>query len=373
MLVTMATFRQRIASIIRSEQRNARLLPLRAMSVVFREIISLRNVLYDRNILKVKRLNCKVISVGNVTVGGTGKTPTVIMLAKLLSEKGYRPAILSRGYRGRTGKRVNVISNGRYVFMGYKEAGDEPALIAKSVNNIPVITGKKRYMTGRYAIEHFGSDVLILDDAFQHRSLGRDIDIVLLDSQRPFGNRWVLPRGELREPMVALKRADILIETTAAGMAEGPGYTLRGKMPPRVGRHISDIPVFRGSRVPIDIVQGFTDTAFSLDYLRGKKIVAFSGIAEPGNFNTSLRSLGADVVSFLSFPDHHIYKSEDIVGLRDEFRNTSAEAIVTTEKDGIKLVDFPEFLREIFMVRIRMEILSSRELFEQIIMDKLQR
>ncbi|MBW2599013.1 MAG: tetraacyldisaccharide 4'-kinase [Deltaproteobacteria bacterium] len=193
--------------------KHVKLKNLFPISILYSGVVRLRNLFYQTGLFKVRKLGCRVISVGNITVGGTGKTPMVIMLANLLNEKGYRPAILSRGYAGKGKSRVNIVSDGKNLLMSPKNAGDEPALIAKSVRNVPVITGKNRYLTGKYAIEHFRADVLILDDAFQHRSVFRDIDIVLLDNQKPFGNGFTIPRGELREPASALERADIIVKT----------------------------------------------------------------------------------------------------------------------------------------------------------------
>ena len=180
-------------------------------------IVAARNRLYDGGLLKQQKLPRPVISVGNLTVGGTGKTPTVIFIAHILKDHGYRPAVLSRGYGGSANAPVNVVSDGNRILMGWREAGDEPILIASAVPGIPVLTGSRRLLTGRAAVETFGADVLILDDAFQHRSLFRDIDMVLLDAARPFGNGFLLPRGPLREPRIPLRRADILLRTGRRG------------------------------------------------------------------------------------------------------------------------------------------------------------
>ena len=173
---------------------------LRLLSLPYGAAVALRNHLYDRELLRTAKLPCPVVSVGNLTVGGTGKTPTVILLAALLKEHGHRPAVLSRGYGGHAKASVNVVSDGNRILLGWREAGDEPVLIAGALPGVPVLTGPKRFLTGRAAVERFGADVLILDDAFQHRSLFRDIDIVLIDAARPFGNGFLLPRGPLREP-----------------------------------------------------------------------------------------------------------------------------------------------------------------------------
>ena len=330
-------------------------------SILYDGIIRLRNRMYDLGLFKTKKLGCKVISVGNITVGGTGKTPMVIMLANLLKERGYRPAVLSRGYGGKNKHPINVISDGNNILMDASVAGDEPTFIAKSVNRVPVVTGAKRCLTGRYAMDHLGADVLILDDAFQHRSLFRDIDIVLLDSKRPFGNGFLLPRGPLREPAKALKRADILVLTRSD--REGEKRTIDIEFPPT--------PIFRGYHRPKDLVKGNKDDIYPLKYMEGKKVCAFAGIAKPESFRETIETLGAKVVAFTTFPDHHRYTTSDLKDIKSVSSNNSAEITITTEKDGIKLIDFPEFFRDIFQLRIEMEIINHHSKFEDIIMSKL--
>ena len=183
---------------------------LRAVSPLYALSVGLRNYLYDKKISPQKRLPCKVISVGNIVVGGTGKTPMVIYLANLLQKKGFRPAVLSRGYMGKSKSPINIVSDGRRIFMKPEDCGDEPVLISQAAKGIPVLTGPKRFLTGQVALEKFGADVLILDDGFQHRQLARDVDIVLLKTQTPFGNGCLLPAGPLRESPRALKRAGII-------------------------------------------------------------------------------------------------------------------------------------------------------------------
>jgi len=351
---------------LRSDRNSWWLCPLFPISILYSGVVRLRNLFYQTGLFKVRKLGCRVISVGNVTVGGTGKTPMVIMLANLLKEKGYRPAILSRGYGGKKKSRVNVVSDGRNILSGPDEAGDEPVLIAKSAGNIPVVTGKKRYLTGKYAIEHFGADVLILDDAFQHRSVFRDIDIVLLDEKSPFGNGFVIPGGELREPVNALERADIIVKT-GIGRQETEiseqGSGVRGQGP--------DTHIFEAYRRPVALLRGGTGDAFPLDHLCGKKTLAFAGIARPDSFRETIASVGGEVVAFLSFPDHHVYTAGDLDRIRTAVSESSTQIILTTEKDGIKLIDFPDFLRDIYLLRIEMEISPSQKEFEDIILEKL--
>ncbi|MCK9364390.1 MAG: tetraacyldisaccharide 4'-kinase [Syntrophales bacterium] len=323
---------------------------LRILSLPYSGAVLFRNILCDRRIIRQERLPCPVLSVGNITVGGTGKTPTVIMIAKLLQQHRYRPAVLSRGYGGKSGSPVNVVSDGKTVLMGWKEAGDEPVLMANSLPGIPVLTGANRFLTGSAALEKFGADILILDDAFQHRQLFRDLDLVLLDSARPFGNGFLLPRGPLRESPSALARADMLLRT---GLAE------KGEpLPVKTKFNVCNIelPSFRGVHRPTGIVSGKTGHSDPPEALRGEKIMAFSGLGSPESFRKGLAALGAAVVSYRDFPDHHPYSDADIVALRRLATQSGASLLVTTEKDGVRLADFPDFLAEVSLLRISMEI-----------------
>ena len=331
---------------------------LSLLSVPYRGVVAVRNRLYDRGILRQERLPCPVVSVGNLTVGGTGKTPTVILIARMLREKGRRPAVLSRGYGGAARSPVNTVSDGKRILMGWRDAGDEPLLIAKAVPGVPVLTGPERIRTGRAAIERYGADVLILDDAFQHRALFRDLDIVMLDAAHPLGNGSLLPRGPLREPQAALRRAHLLIRT-GDPEAEGP-------LP-----HVPSLPSFRGVHRPRELVDAATGRALPLAELRGKKVCAFAGIAHPEAFRRSLAVLGAEVVSFRDFPDHHPYRTSDLEALRRLAGESAADRIVTTEKDGIRLADFPDFLEELSLLRIGMEI-TPADAFAELLFSRIR-
>jgi tetraacyldisaccharide 4'-kinase len=316
---------------------------LHILSLPYRGAVAARNRLYARGLLRQERLPCPVISVGNLTVGGTGKTPTVILIAAMLKGKGRRPAVLSRGYGGAARAPVNTVSDGKRILMGWREAGDEPLLIAGAVPGVPVLTGPRRFLTGRAAVERFGADVLVLDDAFQHRELYRDIDIVLTDAAHPFGNGYLLPRGPLREPPEALRRAHLLIRT-GDPESEGP-------LP-----EVPSLPSFRGVHRPRELVEAATGRILPLAELNGMKVCAFAGIGSPEAFRRSLISLGAEIVSFRAFPDHHPYTLSDVGALRRLAGETGADRIVTTEKDGIRLADFADFPAELSLLRIGMEI-----------------
>lgn len=332
-------------------------------SLMYRLAISLRNRLFDLGVFEQKRIHSMVISVGNLTVGGTGKTPLVIMLANFLKRQGYRPAVLSRGYGGKGSSPVNIVSDGHRLLMGPVEGGDEPVLIARSAPGVAVLTGASRVVTGRAAIDQLGADILILDDGFQHRHVGRDVNILLLDRSRPFGNGLLLPAGSLREPPGALKRADLIVVTDNDD---------RGVLASLSDARIpSGVPLFRGIRRPIDIRQGATGQVFSLDSLKKVRVCAFSGIGSPESFRKTLELLGADVGHYIPFPDHYRYRREDLMRIQEASASASASMIVTTEKDGVHLEDFPFFLEKVFLLRIAMEIVPSGEIFEQLMLDKL--
>ncbi|MEN6509471.1 MAG: tetraacyldisaccharide 4'-kinase [Smithella sp.] len=342
--------------------------PARALlylsSLLYRLIVDLRNRLYDRQILKSVKLSCPVISVGNITVGGTGKTPCVIGLARMLQQSGFKCAVISRGYGGKNPQPVNIVSDGTSILLGAESAGDEPLLIARSLPGIPVITGAKRKFTGQAAIDRFGSNVLICDDAFQHRQIVRDIDIVLLDAEKPLGNGYLLPRGPLREPKESLRRAGCIILTRAGGTEP---------LHPDVAGIVSKpgIPVFRAAHQFKDLIRPGGNHLPEQNVLQGKKVCAFCGIAQPASFKKLLIEAGSEVMSFMEFPDHYTYDRNDLEALKDHFLKFQADYWITTEKDAMRLEDHPEFLKNLCILRMEMEIKSSDPSFESFIIKRL--
>lgn len=354
--------------ILNDDDSIRRFSPTRAIlylgSLIYRLIVSLRNGFYNRQILKSVKLSCPVISVGNITVGGTGKTPCVIWLAKMLQRRGYRPAVISRGYGGKNVKPVNIVSDGKNILLGAEEAGDEPMLIARSLPGIPVITGAKRVLTGPLAIEQFGANVLICDDAFQHRQIIRDVDVVLLDAERPLGNGHLLPRGELREPVESLHRADCIILTRAqsstsvhAGVARIAGA--------------SGTPIFRAAHRFKEMIREDKKSLLPGD-LPSKKVCAFCGIAKPASFKKLLLDTGAQILSFMDFPDHYAYNSDDLEAIKKHFSAQNADFWMTTEKDAMRLAGHPDFLKMIWTLRMEMEIQPSTPSFEDFIVKRLE-
>ncbi len=351
------------------DEKISRFSPTRAIlyviSLLYRLVVDLRNWFYDKQIISSVKLPCPVISVGNITVGGTGKTPFVIMLARILQARGFRPAILSRGYGGKSSREVNIVSNGKTILLDAVVVGDEPLLIAQSLPGIPVITGARRIKTGKAAIDQFGANVLICDDAFQHREIFRDIDLVLLDSSNPLGNKHLLPRGELRESSSGLNRTDCFI-LTKSEQAQPVDPVVDGIA------QSSNIPIFRAVHKPQDLTKGDKSASWPISELQGKKICAFCGIAQPESFKKILLKSDADVISFHPFPDHYSYSLYDLEELKSIYLNSGADYLVTTEKDVMRLRRYPEYLKILYALRIEMQIVPSSGLFEHFIMRQLK-
>lgn len=287
-----------------------------------------RLLAYRRGWWRAGKLECRVISVGNLTLGGTGKTPMVVKIASLLMEQGRRPAILSRGYGGGSREAVNVVSDGARVLLSARQAGDEPVMMARKLPGVPVLTGRDRRQTGRYALDHLGVDTLILDDGFQHLALGRDLNILLLDWQRPFGNRRLFPAGELRDPIAEARRADLICFTRCPA---APGKAaVEAELPP-------GIPVLHASHRQGAFLSVPEGEAVSPGVFLKQKVAAFTGIVRPDDFRALIERAGADVVHFKAFPDHHPYTEEDCRSFEAEARARGAKFIMVSEKDAVKL------------------------------------
>lgn len=323
-----------------------------------------------------EQLPCKVISLGNITVGGTGKTPTAQRLAGLIRDAGYKTAILNRGYKASFKGDIGVVSDGQKIHMSASEAGDEAYLLARSLPGIPVLIGKKRYLTGQYAIEHFGSQVVVLDDAYQHWNLARNLDIVLVDASSLLSDNHVIPRGTLREPLESLDRADVFLLTKVDQTDENAKDDLRevlAKYNPKAlivesrhsPCHITEIKHWYGEIENIDCPHE------SLDNIKnGQKVAAISGLGRPQSFEQTLKDLGASIVEVFRFPDHHNYTAEEITTALHKAKESGATALITTEKDAVK---FPREIiqsdRPIPLYVIGIEVCfldGAEELFEKI-------
>lgn len=303
--------------------QRAALLPLSALSLLYGAGARFHRGLYASGWRQRTRLGCRVLSVGNLGVGGSGKTPTTAFLARELRKRGHRVAIASRGYRRRVRTPVLVVSDGRHVLSRLEEAGDEPMLLAAHAPGVPVLVGARRAVVGQRAIASFGSEVLLLDDGFQHHALERDLDVVVLDGHFGLGNGRLLPRGPLREPLSALRRADVV------GVVDGP---LAEADERRLSRHAPSVQRFEARRVPRGLRALGGGVVEAPTALADQEVGLLSGIARPDSLRRSVEALGARVVAERSFRDHHRYRAADLAGLARE-----APRWITTEKDAIKL------------------------------------
>jgi tetraacyldisaccharide 4'-kinase len=330
---------------------------LRLVSVFYALSQRVRAGLYRQGIFRSRRLNCRVISIGNLTLGGTGKTPTVMMVADTLRRKGFKPAILSRGYGGQSCESVNVVNDGQKTLLTPEVAGDEPVMMARRLQDIPVLTGRIRYETGKYAIEHFGVDVLILDDGYQHLPLHRDLNILLCDATRPFGNGIVFPAGELREPLSAMGRADVICLTRCHG----------GKQTDRIDEcSHKQVPVIQtGLRVQ-SVIALSSGEETGIETIRDQPVEAFCGIAHPLDFFHMLEQIPVRIVNQNYFPDHHDYSTDELQSIENRAKQTGAKFIVTTEKDAVKLKGH-SFGLPVYAVRIAPEILEGQDEWDRLL------
>ena len=317
--------------------------------------------LYRQNIFHSHRLNCRVISIGNLTLGGTGKTPTVMMVAETLRREGFKPAILSRGYGGQSQESVNVVNDGQQTLLSAEVVGDEPVMMARRLKNIPVLTGSARYETGKYAIEHFGADVLILDDGYQHLPLTRDLNILLCDATHPFGNGVVFPGGDLREPLSAMNRADVICLTRCRG--DSPAD-------PIGERNRKGVPVIKtGLRVQ-SVIELSSGEEREIEVIQNKPVLAFCGIARTDDFFHMLEQASVQMVMQDHFPDHHDYSTDELTAIQDRAKRAGAQCIVTTEKDAVKLKGHA-FDLPVYAVRIALEILKGQEQWDLLLAKRL--
>jgi len=293
------------------------------LSLVYEIVVRFRALLYGAGVLGSSRLLCSVISVGNITVGGTGKTPLTILIAELLTKKGKRVVILSRGY-GRKGSGIALVSDMDGVMLGPDEAGDEPYLMAKRLPGVPVIVGADRVASGRYATDLFKPDFVILDDGFQRLNLKHDLNILLVDGAEGFGNGYLLPRGILREPVEKIDRADAALVK---------GAVLERRASDELTRHF--IPSLHFTYRPSYAYELATGTRKAIDYLKGRSAVAVAGVANPDSFFSTLEEIGVPIARKLVFPDHHDYPTADLELIKAEA--SRASMVITTEKDGVKL------------------------------------
>jgi tetraacyldisaccharide 4'-kinase len=364
--------------VIREERRDARAALLRTCLYVlsglfFLLAVKLRRFLYDVRVLRDSTLGVQVIAIGNLTVGGTGKTPVVEKFARTLRDEGRNVAILSRGYRSKPvpmhQRLINkiflrddttpprVVSDGKSLLLDSEMAGDEPYMLASNLKDVVVLVDKDRVKSGRYAIEKFGCDTLLLDDGFQYWKLcGRRHDIVLVDRQQPFGNERLMPRGTLREPPSHLARASTIFITKS----DGNSAELRR----RIAQYNPAAGIIECIHHPLYLEDVFTGKREELELLEGRKVASFSGIAQPESFEQSLVNLGAELVYAKRFADHHRFSQQEVLNAINRSKKRQAEILITTQKDAVR---FPKIDRRdlpIYFMRVEIKILSGANDFQ---------
>ena len=369
-----------LLEVILEERRGTRAAIVRfllyACSKVFHVAILTRRFLYNLRILRDSTLGVQVIAIGNLTVGGTGKTPVVEKFARELRDQGRNVAILSRGYRSKPApfhRRLlnkillrddttppRVVSDGKSLLLDSEMSGDEPYMLASNLKDVVVLVDKDRVKSGRYAIAKFGCDTLLLDDGFQYWKLrGRRQDIVLIDRQQPFGNERLLPRGTLREPPSQLARATTVFITKSDGNT--------AELRRRISQLNPTAGIIECIHHPLYLEDVFTGQRHGLEMLKGRKVASFSGIAQPESFEQSLVSVGGDLVYSKRFADHHRFTQQEIINAINRSKKRQAEMIITTQKDAVR---FPKIDRRdlpIYFVRVEIKILSGAADFQDVV------
>jgi tetraacyldisaccharide 4'-kinase len=289
------------------------------------------------------------------------------MLARWAFNRGYRVTILSRGYGGRSSKKILEVSDGNSVKVRSEEAGDEPYLLAKMLSGVSIVISKKRYLGGLFAHKSYGAEFFILDDGFQHLQLKRDINVVLIDAILSFGNGHLLPWGPLREPVDSLARADAFILTRfkGNGSADKSRDFLRMKFPA--------CPIFCADHLPDKLVFPYSEEVYEPGLLHGRSVVAFAGIAQPGLFKEALKGLGAEIIFFKAFRDHYWFKRDEIESLIHLKEKCGAEYLLTTEKDWARISSFESMCSDIGYLSIKFQLLSGEDDFFRMIEDAIKK
>lgn len=341
---------------------------LKGLSVLFKTVVSLRLFLYEAGICRRYPLGCQVISVGNITAGGTGKTPVVEIFARDLQRSGRRVAVLSRGYRKKElpwyqrlfNERIEpprVVSDGKRVLLDSEMGGDEPYMLASNLPGVVVLVDRNRVKSGRYAVKRFGCDTLILDDGFQYQKLKHRLEVVLVDKTNPFGNSQLLPRGVLREPVRNLQRADFIFITKS----DGDSDALRARI-----REVNPTAEIIECRHRARYLQHvYTAERVDLAWLKGRTVTSLSGIAVPQSFENSLRAMGARVIHCERYADHHRYHAQEIIDAVNRAADLKADALLTTEKDAVRFPRLEVTPVPVYYLRVDIELMRGAENFHE--------
>lgn len=349
---------------------------LLGLSQIYLVIVQTRLALYRHRYFRQRTLGCLVISVGNLTVGGTGKTPVVEMLARALTAGGRKVAILSRGYKSvprplllRLWDRISknkamftprVVSDGQALLLDSRTAGDEPFMLANNLRGVIVLVDRDRVMSGLHAIEHFGADTLLLDDGYQYVRMRHGIEVALVDSQSPFGNEYLLPRGTLREPPGNLRRATHIFLTKCTG-------TENGELIARIRKYNRTADIIECSHRPQHLKNFVTGEVKPLEFLQGLEVGAICGIAMPGSFERALEQLGASVEISKIYADHHRYNIREVENFIRRCAHRGLSAIITTEKDAVRIPRIMEPEVPIYYLRVEIEILAGQESWQRFV------
>ena len=339
------TFRRLVDGSLRGPLPAAARVGLAVVAAPYGLAVAARNAAYDRGLLRVTRAPVPVISVGNLTLGGTGKTPLVAWVSRVLDRGGGRPAVVSRGYRADRGAQ-----------------SDEAAELAILLPGVPHVADRDRVAAARVAAER-GADVVVLDDGFQHRRLARDLDIVAVDATDPFGAGRLFPRGLLREPLSGIARARAVVLTRASGVAPDRRAAIRAVLERAGGGRAAWV---ESTHRPIQLRSARGEVR-PLDELRGRRVAAFAGIGNPAAFRATLLGLGADLADFRGFPDHHPYSDADLRGLEEWVRRLGADLVVTTLKDLVKARVDRIGAAPLFALEIAIEMLCGGAELERLV------
>lgn len=339
-------------------------------SFLYEGVVSLRNWAFDLGVVQSYRLPIPVISVGNLTAGGTGKTPVVQFLAQWLKEQGYFPGVITRGYKAQADlSKSHQVSDGRTLLLNSAEAGDEAYQLARNLSEIPVWIGANRFISGQNAMSQDGVDILIMDDGFQHRNLARNIDIVLIDALSPWGYGHVFPRGLLREGKKNLKRADLILITRSDMVEREKLEALKGE----VQRYHSQAMIFETSHQPKRIWSLTEKKAISQSPISLPEVHLFCGLGNPAGFFNTANQMGFSVTGCTVFPDHYFYKKNDLEKLTQQAKAEQAKVLVTSEKDGVKLEKLLETEIPIWQIEIEVSFGKDEENLKNAIIKTLRK
>lgn len=344
------------------------------LSGIYGRVVKWRLWWFESRLGSVHALGCLVVSVGNLTVGGTGKTPVVELFARELTRRGRKVAVLSRGYKSQPvpfGQRLadrfqplemrhppRVVSDGRSLLLDSEMAGDEPFMLASNLKDVLVLVDKDRVKSGLHAIRKYGCDTLLLDDGLQFLRLKERLDIVLVDRESPFANRHLLPRGLLREPPEQLRRADIIFITKC----DGSDLT---ELREELRRYNAHAEFVECAHKPLHLEEVFTHEVKPLSFLKDLRVGAISGIARPESFEDGLKKLGVEMIYTRRYADHHRFGEEEIAKMFERSKKRGARAVITTEKDSVRFPRLGKRPLPVYFLRVEIDILRGHDAFQR--------